>query len=49
MFSGDTGFRVFKLASSKIRAWESDCLGIRLSTQSENVPCLCKVRMSPFG
>lgn len=24
MFSGDTGFRVFKLASSNIRAWEPD-------------------------
>jgi adenine-specific DNA-methyltransferase len=24
MFSGDTGFRVFKLASSNIRAWESN-------------------------
>lgn len=31
MFSGDTGFRVFKLASSNIRAWEPDSTDLESS------------------
>ena len=31
MFSGDTGFRVFKLASSNIRAWEPDAADLESS------------------
>jgi adenine-specific DNA-methyltransferase len=31
MFSGDTGFRVFKLASSNIRAWEPDAADLENS------------------
>lgn len=31
MFTGDTGFRVFKLASSNIRAWEADVANLENS------------------
>jgi adenine-specific DNA-methyltransferase len=31
MFSGDLGFRVFKLASSNIRAWEADAANLEAS------------------
>jgi len=31
MFAGDTGFRVFKLASSNIRAWEPDATDLEIS------------------
>ena len=34
MFSGDTGFRVFKLAASNIRAWDPDAANIEASLLS---------------
>ncbi len=34
MFSGDTGFRVFKLAGSNIRAWDPDAANIEASLLS---------------